>query len=106
MNCIKRHKDMTLKDESARSESVQYATGEEQRITTKSPRETEAAGPKQKHCSLVDVSGDEGSPGSSDGKQSAFSVGGPGLIPGSGRSPAEGNGSIKKLFFSVTSVLI
>ena len=87
MNCIKRHKDMTLKDESARSESVQCATGEERRITTKSPRETEAAGPKQKHCSLVDVSGDEGSPGSSDGKQSACSAGDSGLIPGLGRSP-------------------
>ena len=35
------------------------------------------------------------SPGSSDGRQSAFNVGGPGLIPGSGRSPGEGNGSIR-----------
>ena len=34
-----------------------------------------------------------GFPGSSDGKKSDFSAGDPGLIPGSGRSPAEGNGN-------------
>ena len=33
-----------------------------------------------------------GFPGGSDGKGSAFSVGDPGLIPGSGRSPEEGIG--------------
>ena len=33
MNCIKRQKVMTLKDEPPRSESVQYATGEEWRTT-------------------------------------------------------------------------
>ena len=33
-----------------------------------------------------------GFPGSSVGKESACSAGGPGLIPGSGRSPGEGNG--------------
>ena len=32
-------------------------------------------------------------PGGSDGKESACSVGDPGLILGSGRSPGEGNGS-------------
>ena len=32
-------------------------------------------------------------PGSSDGKTSAYNAGGPGLIPGSGRSPGDGNGS-------------
>ena len=32
------------------------------------------------------------SPGGSDGKESACSVRDPGLIPGSGRSPGEGNG--------------
>ena len=32
-------------------------------------------------------------PGGSDGKESACSVGDPGLILGSGRSPREGNGS-------------
>ena len=31
-------------------------------------------------------------PGGSDGKVSACSAGGPGSIPGSGRSPGEGNG--------------
>ena len=32
-------------------------------------------------------------PGDSDGKESACNVGDPGLIPGSGRSPGEGNGN-------------
>ena len=31
------------------------------------------------------------SPGSSDGKASAYNAGDPGSIPGSGRSPGEGN---------------
>ena len=34
-----------------------------------------------------------GLPGGSDGKESAFSVGDLGLIPGLGRSPGEGHGS-------------
>ena len=34
-----------------------------------------------------------GFPGSSVGKESAYSVGDPGLIPGLGRSPGEGNGN-------------
>ena len=34
-----------------------------------------------------------GFPGGSDGKESACSVGHPGLIPGSGRYPGEGNGN-------------
>ena len=34
-----------------------------------------------------------GFPGSSDGKTSAYNVGDPGSIPGSGRSPGEGNGN-------------
>ena len=34
-----------------------------------------------------------GFPAGSDGKESACSVGDPGLIPGSGRSPGEGNGN-------------
>ena len=33
-------------------------------------------------------------PGSSDGKASAHNAGDPGLIPGSGRSPGEGNGNL------------
>ena len=35
-----------------------------------------------------------GFPGGSNGKESACNVGDPGLIPGSGRSPGEGNGLI------------
>ena len=34
-----------------------------------------------------------GFPGSSDGKESAWDAGDPGSIPGSGRSPGEGNGN-------------
>ena len=34
-----------------------------------------------------------GFPGGSDGKASAYSAGDPGLMPGSGRSPGEGNGN-------------
>ena len=33
-------------------------------------------------------------PGVSDGKASAYNVGDLGLIPGSGRSPSEGNGNL------------
>ena len=33
------------------------------------------------------------SPGGSDGKESAYNAGDPGLIPGSGRPPGEGNGN-------------
>ena len=33
-------------------------------------------------------------PGGSDGKASAYNVGDPGSIPGSGRSPGEGNGNL------------
>ena len=32
-------------------------------------------------------------PAGSDGKASAYNVGDPGLIPGPGRSPGEGNGN-------------
>ena len=32
-------------------------------------------------------------PGGSDGKVSAYNAGDPGSIPGSGRSPGEGNGN-------------
>ena len=34
-----------------------------------------------------------GFPGGSDGKASAYNVGDPGSIPGSGRPPGEGNGN-------------
>ena len=39
-----------------RLEGIQYATGEEQRAITKSPSKNEAAEPKQKQLSVVDVS--------------------------------------------------
>ena len=58
MNSIKGQNGMTPKDESPRSEGVQYATAEEQRRITNSPRMNEAAGPKQIQPSVVDVSGD------------------------------------------------
>ena len=53
MNSMKRQKDMTLKDEPSRSAGVQYATGEEQR---NSSRRTEEAKLKCKKCPIVDVS--------------------------------------------------
>ena len=43
MNCINGQKDMTPKEESPRSEGVQYATGEEWRATN-SPRKNDAVG--------------------------------------------------------------
>ena len=36
-------------------------------------------------------------PGGSDGKASAYSAGDLGLIPGSGRTPGEGNGSHSRI---------
>ena len=38
------------------------------------------------------LGGSKDFPGGSDGKASVYNVGDPGSIPGSGRSPAEGNG--------------
>ena len=58
MNSIKRQKDMTPNDEPPRMEGVQYATGEERRAINSS-RMNEAAGPKRKRHSVVDVSGGE-----------------------------------------------
>ena len=40
-----------------RLEGVQYATGEKWRAITNSSRKNEAAGPKKKQCSVVNVSG-------------------------------------------------
>ena len=37
---------------------------------------------------------EEGFPGGSDGKESTCNAGYPGSIPGSGRSPGEGNGNL------------
>ena len=53
---MKRQKDMTLEDEYLRLPGVQYTTGEEQR---NSSRKNEEAGIKQKHHSVVGVSGGE-----------------------------------------------
>ena len=53
---MKRQKDTTLKDELHRSVGSQYATGEEQR---NSSRRNEKAEPKQKQCPVVDVPGGE-----------------------------------------------
>ena len=44
---------------SPRSVSVQYANEEEQRANTNSSRKNEAAGPKWKWQSVIDISGDE-----------------------------------------------
>ena len=56
MKCVKKQKDMTLKDEFSRSGGVQYATGEENR---NSYRKNEKVEPKQKQHPVVDVSGGE-----------------------------------------------
>ena len=56
MNNIKKQKDMTLKDELPRSVGAQYATGEQQR---NSSRRNEEAEPKWKQHWVVHVSGSE-----------------------------------------------
>ena len=55
MNSMKRQNDRTLKDELPRSVGAQYATGEEQRNTSRKNEEME---PKQKQHPVVDVTGD------------------------------------------------
>ena len=46
---------------------------------------------RQRNCQyLLDY---QDFPGGSDGKASVYNVGDPGLIPGLGRSPGEGNGN-------------
>ena len=42
--------------------------------------------------------GSVGFPGGSDGKESTCNAGDPGSIPGSGRSPPEGNGYLLQYF--------
>ena len=59
MNSVKMQKDMTLEDESPRSEGVQYATGKEHRTTTNRSRKNGVAGPKQKWHSVVAMCGGE-----------------------------------------------
>ena len=56
MNCIKRQKDMTLKDELTRSVGAQYATGEEWRNNSRNNEQTK---PKWKQHPAVYVTGDE-----------------------------------------------
>ena len=56
MDSMKRHKDMTLKEEHPRSVGAQYATGEEWRNNSRNNEETE---PKWKQHPVVDVTGDE-----------------------------------------------
>ena len=55
MNCMKRQKGMTLKDELPRSVGAQYATGKEWR---KNSRKNEETKPKWKQCPVVDETGD------------------------------------------------
>ena len=55
MNSMKRQKDSTLKDELPRLVGVQYATGDQWRNNSRKNDETE---PKQKQCTVVDVTGD------------------------------------------------
>ena len=55
MYSMKRQKDMTLKDELPRSGGAQYATGDQWRNNS---RKNEGMEPKQKHHSVVDVTGD------------------------------------------------
>ena len=38
-------------------------------------------------------------PGGSDGKESVYNAGDPGSIPGSGRSPGEGNGNPLQYYY-------
>ena len=56
MSSMKRQKDMTLKDELLRSVGAQYATGEEQRTSSRKKEEAET---KQKLCPVMDMSGGE-----------------------------------------------
>ena len=55
MNCMKRQKDRTLKDELPRSVVAQYATGDQWRNNSRKNEETET---KQKQHPVVDVTGD------------------------------------------------
>ena len=56
MNSMKRQKDRTLQDELPRLVGAQYATGEEQRHSSRWNEMTE---PKQKQHPVMDVSGGE-----------------------------------------------
>ena len=56
---MKGEEDLTPEAEPCRSEGVPYATGVEWRAVTNSFRKKEAAGPKWKRPSVVDVSDGE-----------------------------------------------
>jgi len=56
MDSMKRHKNMTLKDELPRSVDAQYATGDQWRKNSRKNTETE---PKQKQHPVLDVTDDE-----------------------------------------------
>ena len=53
---MKRQKDITLKDETPRSVSAQYANGEGWRNNS---RNNKGAEPKQKQCQVMDMTGNE-----------------------------------------------
>ena len=55
-------------------------------LSPESPKEA-VSGDGLKHCHLSSTHG------GSDGRESACNAGDPGLIPGLGRSPGEGNGN-------------
>ena len=55
MNCMKRQKDRTLKDELPSLVSTQHATGDQWRNKSRQNEETE---PKQKPHPVLDVTGD------------------------------------------------
>ena len=62
MNNVKKQKDITAEDECPappRLEYIQYATGKERGQLLINSRKREAAGPKQKRRSVVNVSGYE-----------------------------------------------
>ena len=59
MNSMKRQKYMTPEDEPPKWDAVQDGPGDEWRAITNSFRKNEAAGLKQKRCSVVNVSGGE-----------------------------------------------
>ena len=55
VNCMKRQKDRTLKDELPRSVGAQYATGDQWRNNS---RKNKGKEPKQKQYPVVDGTGD------------------------------------------------
>ena len=55
LNCMKRQKDRTLRDDLSRSVGAQYTTGDEWRNNSRKNEEME---PKQKQHLVVDVTGD------------------------------------------------